>query len=104
MNDDLIEAVKLAMEESQKARDVFVEIMHEVSEKLEYTDAKDRDQNEKQFFGAPVSEERIDKLEDALKMKLPPSYRAFLRLSDGWKTIDGSQSFFSIDELLVWRK
>ena len=104
MKDDLIERVRLAIEESWKARNVFTEAMHEISEKRGYTDAKDRDPNEKQIFGAPASEEDIVKLEDAIKMKLPPSYRIFLQLNDGWKVIDGSQNFFSISGLLAWRK
>lgn len=104
MNDDLIEVVKLAMEESREARNVFTEAMYEMSEKLGYTDTKDRDQNERQTFGVPASEESIAKLEDEIKMELPPSYKAFLRLSDGWKVVDGSQSFFSINELLAWRE
>jgi hypothetical protein len=104
MKDDLIEIVKLAIGESRKARDVFTEVMHEISEEQGYTDAKDRDPHEKQTFGAPAPEESILQLEAAINMKLPPSYRAFLQLNDGWKVIDGSQIFFSISELLAWRK
>lgn len=94
----------MAIEESKKARDLFTEKMLDVSENLGYSNVKDRDANNKQVFGAPVTNETIQKLEKELNTELPPSYRAFLEINNGWKVVDGTQSFFSIDEIRSWKK
>ncbi|MFF7639801.1 SMI1/KNR4 family protein [Streptomyces canus] len=38
---------------------------------------------------APAAPERIDALEERLGCRLPPSYRAFLEVSDGWRHAGG---------------
>jgi cell wall assembly regulator SMI1 len=103
MQDNLFEKVRCAIKESQVARDAFTSAMNETSEKLGYADPKDRDTSEVQTFGKPADESSIQELEGVLNMVLPPSYRKFLLNNDGWEVIDGSQSFFSIDQLLAWR-
>ena len=103
MKENLIKTVRCAIKESQVARDAFTSAMHETSEKLGYTDPKDRDTSEKQNFGKPADESDIQEFEAKLNLSLPPSYRAFLLINNGWKVIDGSQSFFSMDQLLAWR-
>ncbi len=37
----------------------------------------------------PASEERITAMEERLGRRMPPSYRAFLRISDGWRHAGG---------------
>ncbi len=103
MSDNLFEDVKRAVKESQEARNMFTEAMYETSEKLGYTEPNHRNIKEKPIFGLPASEDRIAELERELNIKLPASYRVFLMLNNGWKVIDGSQSFFSIKELMGWR-
>lgn len=96
--------VKRAIKESRDARDRFVKQMYEVSETLGYSEPGERDEDERQVFGDPVSEEQLLELEKEIHHTLPPTYRAFLSIHDGWKVIDGSQDFFSINEILDWRK
>lgn len=104
MKNHLLDAMRLAIAESHNARDRFTEAMHKASEKQGYTVPKDRDNDETQSLGAPAAEDSIAELEAIIQMELPSSYRAFLQLHDGWRVIDGSQSFFSVQELLAWRK
>ncbi|MFD9467495.1 SMI1/KNR4 family protein, partial [Streptomyces sp. NPDC060027] len=37
----------------------------------------------------PASEERIAAMEERLGLRMPPSYREFLRVSDGWRHAGG---------------
>jgi hypothetical protein len=49
-------------------------------------------------LGNPASEKQIAGLERALGWKLPPSYRAFLELHDGWSKFDGDGKLLSIED------
>ncbi|MFF7266293.1 SMI1/KNR4 family protein [Streptomyces sp. NPDC008159] len=43
----------------------------------------------------PASEERIAAMEERLGRRMPPSYRAFLRISDGWRHAGGFVSLLA---------
>lgn len=104
MKEDLNIRVKVAIENSKNARDLFIEKMLALSESLGHSNVKDRDLSNKQTFGPPATLEAILKLENELNTHLPPSYRCFLEINNGWKVVDGSQSFFSIDEIRSWKQ
>lgn len=53
-----------------------------------------------QELGEPAAEASIQKLESILGTALPPSYRAFLLLHNGWKEIDGGVDLVPLEELL----
>ena len=56
---------------------------------------------DKQLLGPPTSIEDIDLLEKTCGHKLPPSYRAFLGLHNGWRMVDGATDLLSVQEMLV---
>jgi hypothetical protein len=49
-----------------------------------------------QQLGPPASEEAISEFEERLGYGLPPSYRLFLSLHDGWNGIEGKVNLLSI--------
>lgn len=53
-----------------------------------------------QQLGEPAAETSIQKLESVLGAPLPPSYREFLRIHNGWKEIDGGVDLLPLEELL----
>ena len=55
---------------------------------------------DEQSLGPPAREDELRQIEARLKRQLPPSYRAFLSLYDGWKMIDGGLDLLSVSELL----
>lgn len=54
------------------------------------------DEDESIVLGEPCSDEQIAKIESILGKALPPSYRAFLELHNGWDGFDG----FGVNKLL----
>lgn len=50
------------------------------------------------FFNHPATESELCKLEDFLKVKLPDSYKAFLKICNGTKL--SSMKVFSINEII----
>ncbi|MCL6731544.1 SMI1/KNR4 family protein [Streptomyces neyagawaensis] len=50
----------------------------------------------------PASEERITAMEERLGRRMPPSYRAFLRISDGWRHAGGFVSRLAGTEHARW--
>jgi len=56
---------------------------------------------DEQSLGPPTSIEDIDLLEKACGHKLPPSYRAFLELHNGWRMINGVSDLLSVQEMLT---
>lgn len=56
---------------------------------------------DEQSLGPPTAEATIADLEAKLKKKLPPSYRQFLALYDGWKMAFGGVDLLSVAELLA---
>jgi hypothetical protein len=59
--------------------------------------------NEQQL-GLPATEEQIAALEQRVGRPLPPSYRTFLSLYNGWRQVDGETDLLSTDEILEGRR
>lgn len=55
---------------------------------------------DEQMLGRPASVDQVEALERVLSQTLPPSYRAFLLLFDGWRMVDGGTDLFSVEQLL----
>ncbi len=101
MSENILETVKKAIQKNVIAREQYNKSMLQAAEKLGYLKAGSAIvDDEKQELAMPASEEEIKHLESTIGMKLPPSYRAFLRLHNGWKMVDGSPDFFSISQIL----
>jgi hypothetical protein len=57
-----------------------------------------------QKLGPPASEASIAQLEQHVGRSLPPSYRAFLTVHDGWRMVDAETDLLSIEEMLGGRR
>jgi hypothetical protein len=55
---------------------------------------------DEQKLGPPSSREEISALEAAIGKPLPPSYRHFLEMFNGWRMIDGGLDLLSVKDLL----
>lgn len=55
---------------------------------------------DEQKLGAPAAEEKLAQLEAKLEKQLPPSYRQFLELYDGWRMAFGGVDLLSVEEML----
>jgi hypothetical protein len=55
---------------------------------------------DEQQLGPPASATQLQALETALDRKLPPSYRQFLAMHDGWRMVNGAMDLLSVAELL----
>jgi SMI1-KNR4 cell-wall len=53
-----------------------------------------------QLLGMPAQEELIASVEAKIGRKLPPSYRSFLSLHNGWHMVDGVTDLLSVEEML----
>jgi cell wall assembly regulator SMI1 len=54
-------------------------------------------------LGRPCPPKQIARLEQTLGWNLPPSYRTFLELHDGWDNFDGGAKLLSLeDQRSVW--
>lgn len=53
-----------------------------------------------QKLGPPASEAQLAELEARLKRPLPPSYRTFLKLHNGWRMASGAVDLLSVEEML----
>jgi hypothetical protein len=63
------------------------------------------DEEGTQQLGPPASSKQIAKLVDILGAPLPPSYRAFLELHNGWRDFDGGAKLLSVeDQSSAWVK
>ena len=51
-----------------------------------------------QQLGPPAPEAGIEHLETLLRRKLPPSYRLFLSLHNGWRDWEGDKDLLSIED------
>src|SRR3954453_21247224 len=49
-------------------------------------------------LGPPASPKQIAKLEGILGKSLPPSYRAFLELHNGWSHFDGGAKLLAVED------
>jgi hypothetical protein len=57
-----------------------------------------------QELGPPATEEQIAQFEQHIGHVLPPSYRTFLSLYNGWRMVDGETDLLSTDEMLGGRR
>lgn len=55
---------------------------------------------DEQMLGSPASLDQVEALERVLGQNLPPSYRAFLLLFNGWHMVDGGTDLFPVEALL----
>ena len=53
-----------------------------------------------QSLGSPAGPELIQRLEAQVGHSLPPSYKAFLRLHNGWRMVDAETDLLSVEEML----
>ena len=53
-----------------------------------------------QQLGPPVEPSKLLQLEERTGLVLPPSYRTFLSLHDGWRMVDGATDLLSVQEML----
>jgi cell wall assembly regulator SMI1 len=61
----------------------------------------DPDMADEQQLGSPAPESRIVDLETGLGRPLPPSYRAFLSMYNGWRMgVSGATDLLSVEEML----
>ena len=65
--------------------------------KLEY-DRLAFDEEQPHELGPPASPKQIAKLESLLGKSLPPSYRAFLELHNGWSGLDGGAKLLAVED------
>jgi hypothetical protein len=56
------------------------------------------DEEDSMKLGEPASQSQIAKLERRLGKPLPPSYRAFLELHNGWEHFDGGLNLLSVED------
>lgn len=68
-----------------------------IEAKREYSLLLD-DEEEEQHVGEPASARQLAALEKKLGKPLPPSYRAFLELHDGWADFDGDGAILSTED------
>ena len=73
-------------------------LIHELAEvKREYSRLA-FDEEDRMMLGEPASPSQIAKLERRLGKPLPPSYRAFLELHNGWELFDGGLNLLSVED------
>lgn len=85
MIDDIDNNVKKALANLTEARRAFLD-------KLEISDSGPPP--------APASEEDVAHLEQVVGRRLPPSYRAFLLLQNGFPELDGETNVLAINEMI----
>lgn len=85
MDKTLEERIRLAVEQGTVARREYFDAIGLLDE---------------QELGHPATEVAVIALEERLGRPLPPSYRVFLRLYNGWKMIDGGIDLFAVEDLL----
>src|ERR1700730_9134301 len=55
---------------------------------------------DEQWLGPPASETQLARLEERLSRRLPPSYRSFLLLHNGWRMFSGTMDLLTIEEII----
>ncbi|HEU5136390.1 MAG TPA: SMI1/KNR4 family protein [Steroidobacteraceae bacterium] len=58
------------------------------------------DEPDEQQLGPPTSPALIEKLEQKVGLALPPSYKAFLTLYDGWRMVDAVTDLMPVEDML----
>ena len=84
-DDDLMSRIRVAVEQGVDARAKYFQSI---------------DLADEQALGSPASIDKVDLLESDLGRPLPPSYRQFLLMFDGWHMIDGGVDLLPVDDLL----
>jgi hypothetical protein len=56
------------------------------------------DEDEPPSLGKPATSQQIATLEGVLGKPLPPSYRAFLELHNGWEDFDGEAKLLAVED------
>jgi hypothetical protein len=82
---DLIDRIQGAVKEGYEARSAYYASI---------------DLEDEQELGGPTPEAQLVKLENGLGRCLPPSYRTFLSLYNGWRMISGAIDLLSVEEML----
>ena len=81
-----------------KNRIDLMKLIKELAEaQLEY-DRLISDEEEEHELGLPASSKQIAKLDSILGKPLPPSYRSFLELHNGWGDFDGGAKLLSVED------
>lgn len=85
MPSDLVDRIQGAVKEGREARSTYYASI---------------DLADDQELGGPVPEAQLVNLESRLGRRLPPSYRTFLSLYNGWRMIGGAVDLLSVEEML----
>jgi len=56
------------------------------------------DEEDPRELGRPSSDQQISALESALGKPLPPSYRVFLAMHNGWSDFDGAAKLLAVED------
>jgi hypothetical protein len=77
---------------------VLTALINELSAALRELDRLVFDEEYPHDLGAPCAPERLAALEQHLGQPLPPSYRAFLELHDGWTDFVGDAKLLAVED------
>lgn len=86
MNGELVERIRQAVSDGVEARSMYYVAIGLADE---------------QRLGPPADPSLIVELERSLGLPLPPSYRTFLTLYDGWHMIDGAMDLLPVRDILT---
>jgi hypothetical protein len=87
------------MQNSELAERISNAVQHGLLARAEFY--KSIDLPNEQELGQPASEGLVLALEAKLGHSLPPSYRTFLKLYNGWRMVDAETDLLSIEEMLT---
>jgi SMI1 / KNR4 family (SUKH-1) len=73
-------------------------LIHELAEAQREYDRLVSDEEDEHALGPPASPKQVAKLEDIVGKPLPPSYRAFLELHNGWDDFAGGAKLLSVED------
>jgi hypothetical protein len=82
---ELEDRIRRAVEEGRRTRSAYYSA-------IELSD--------EQVLGPPARPELLQRLEHQLAKNLPPSYRQFLVMYDGWRMASGAVDLLSLEEML----
>jgi hypothetical protein len=73
-------------------------LISEIERALRELDRLTLDEEDAHELGAPATPQQISNLEKLIGKPLPPSYRAFLELHNGWADFDGEAKLLAIED------
>lgn len=79
-------------------KDSLETLIHEIMKAKREYDRLAFDEERPHELGPPASPQQIARLEGILGKPLPPSYRAFLELHNGWSHYDGGAKLLAIED------